>query len=247
MKLPDSVHVERRGLMTLYLSDGVGAPEVIDSLQKSGSMLKNGNKRVVRRVGNWVIKTTNFNKGVGPFKLTTNRARYRNGWLASLAMEAHGVAIPKTIAYVEYGFAGIILSSAFVFEFLEGCKPLPIFAKTVYEEDATKFFEDLNGALQKLTEARIYHHDLKPVNILTADGKTFYFIDFDDVVVGVEPLVEHRLRNHTQITAGVSRVCGEEELNTFLRMGVPDGEDADEWIKRVWQGVTRRRETGERY
>lgn len=251
MRLPNSVSVERRKLLTLYLGERVTADSVLAVLNEPGEVLKSCNKRYVRKVGKWVIKSSRFNFGFCPLKLTIRRQRYRNGWLASLAMDRLGIPVPRTIAYVEYRFLGIIWANAFIHEYIEESIHTLFYSKSLKEagdESAIEmFFLRLTHALEALTNARVFHRDLKPANILTADGETFYFIDLDEAIVNQDFEPDHRLRNHVQLANGFKSVWDRIRVEQFLRMGIPEGEDPDTWLQQVWNGVNACKRSGEKY
>lgn len=249
MKLDGSIRVERRGFATLYLSEGVHADDVLKALDTSGDILKDGDKRIVRKVGDWVIKTTRMNGGIGPLKMTVDRNRYRNGWIASREMERLGLKVPRTIAYVEYRLFGIIWGNAFIYEYLNGCLPGLVYSIDLKEKGdrpaTNAYFTHLADAVLSLANANVFHRDLKLNNVLTADGKTFYFIDLDEAQIGQPFKPEHRLRNHIQMANGLSRIWNKQEVTTFLHRTIPENEDNESWIARVWDGVEARRGTGE--
>lgn len=241
MKLPDSIRVERRGFQKLYLSEGVTAEEVLTALSAPGEMLKHGNKRNVRRVGDWVIKSALFNAGVGLLKLSVYRKRYRNGWRASIELTRRGISVPRTIAFVEQRFMGVIWGNSLIYEYMKDCIPTHIFAQSLKarggEAKIDAYFQGLSDALGKLAEANVFHRDLKPDNILTLDLNTFYFIDLDEILLDEPFRVEHRLRNHTQLANGFQHDWEKVRIDDFLRKTIPEGEDHDKWLAQVWDGV----------
>ncbi len=249
--LPDSIRTEGHGLRTLYLCEGIEADAVLEALQTPGEMLKDGDKRIVRKVGDWVIKESRFNKGVGPLKMTTNPQRYRNGWLSSLEMMRLGLPVPKTIAYVEHHLCGVIWRSTFIYEYIPEALPLNEYLHSL--NDAGKdqapepFFQGLAAALHQLAQARVLHRDLKPLNVLTANGKDFYFIDLDEAFLDHDFLPEHRLRNQVQLLDGMRTAWTREQYNDFLEASIPAGEEVESWKKRVWEIVDERADSGKFY
>ena len=243
----NSIRVERHGFATLHLCDGVQAEEVLTALSEPGESIKNGDKRIVRRVGNWTIKSTRTNMGIGPLKMTANRARYRNGWKSSLEMMRLGLRVPKTVAYVEFGMLGVIWGNALVYEYLDGCLSAPKFLKGLKQEEDSAaveaFFQHLGEAVVGLAEANVFHRDLKLDNVLTQDGETFFFIDLDEAHIGQTFQPEHRMRNHIQMANGLSRIWQRPDIDAFLKSTTPEGEDTEDWVKRVWKGVEIQRGT----
>lgn len=241
MTIPDSIRVERRGLQTLYLSEGVTADEILTSLAEPGEMLRHTKKRDVRRVGDWVLKSTLFDAGVSLLKLSVYRKRYRNGWRASIELTRRGLAVPRTIAFVERRFMGIIWGNSLIYEYMKECIPTDLFAQSLKElgDDAEidAYFQGLSNALLKLAEANVFHRDLKPDNILTADVNTFYFIDLDEILLDVPSRLEHRLRNHTQLANGFQHGWDKTRIDDFLRKTIPEGQDNEKWLTQVWDGV----------
>ena len=241
---------ERHGTMKLLLADDVNAQHVIRAMNSSGEMLKDGKKRIVRRVGDWVIKSTKFNAGVGPLKVTTNPKRYRNGWTVSLVMTQMEFNIPRPIAYVEHSIAGFIWRSSFIYEYLEDHVPALEFIqiKAAEGDGATidAFLTTLADALNALAKAHVYHRDLKLANILTKDGTSLYIVDLDEAHMNRPYVPEQRMRNHIQIAGGMRLFCRANQINQFLQQTLPPGENPDAWIDQVWKGIGNRRATRER-
>jgi len=242
--LPSSIRIEKHNGKTIYLCEGVEAQAVLNALDSSGEMLKDGDKRIVRKVGDWVIKESRFNKGVAPLKMTANPNRYRNGWLSSLEMMRLGLPIPKTIAYVEHRVAGIILSNAFIYEYIPDAVSLDEYTQSLSESEREAsyrdFFTQLAKALQQLAAARVVHRDLKPLNILTAEGKTFYFIDLDEAFCEIDLMPENRHRNLVQILDGMRKLWAREHYDVLIEAAMPDGESRESWKKHVWDEVDAR-------
>lgn len=249
--LPDSIHIESLGAKTIYLCEGISVEEVVSALNTPGEILKNGDKRIVRRVGGWVIKESRFHKGIGPLKMTTNPKRYRNGWLASLEMMEMGLPIPKSIAYVEQRVAGIIWKNFFIYEYIEDALPLINYTLKLNEAERENtykaFFSGLARTLNQLADARVLHRDLKPLNILTANGEDFYLIDLDEAFCNTDSLPEHRLRNQIQLLDGLRKLWTREHYDFFLEASLPAGEDLESWKKRVWEVVDARAISGKFY
>ena len=251
LSLPDSICVEQHGARTLYLCEGVEADAVLAALDTPGEILKDGDKRIVRKVGDWVIKESHFNKGVAPLKMTFNPKRYRNGWLSSLEMMRLGLAIPQTIAYVEHRRAGVIWQSTFIYEYIVDAIPLIDYTTSMDQarraEVHESFFSGLASALQQLADARVMHRDLKPLNILTANGEGFYVIDLDEAFCDTEFSTEHRMRNQVRLLDGMRDLWTREQYNFFLQVSIPPGEEVESWIKRVWEVVDAREASGKFY
>ena len=238
----NSVHIERHRSATLYLCDGVNAQDVLKALNTPGEMLRRSKKRDVRRVGDWVVKSTRMNQGIGPLKVTVNRNRYRNAWISSLAMEKKKLPVPKTIAYVEHQRFGIIWRSTFIFEYMKDCMHALDYVTTLKAQNdpiaIDEFLEHVAQALFLLEKADINHRDLKLCNLLTQDGKTFYFIDLDEAYINQPFKPEFRMRNHMQI-ANSLRTNGWEKgvINSFLQRTIPVAEDQTAWFLKVWKAI----------
>ena len=251
LALPDSIRTVKLRGKTLYLCEGVEAEAVLDALETPGEMLKDGDKRIVRKVGDWVIKESRFNKGAAPVKMTANRSRYRNGWLSSLEMMRLELPIPKTIAYVERRVAGVILSNAFIYAYIPDAVPLSDFAESLRESEREAchqaFYTALAKALQQLADARVMHRDLKPLNILTADGKHFYFIDLDEAFCDIEFQAAHRHRNLVQLLDGMRELWTREQYAVLIEAAMPAGESLESWKKQVLAEVDGRVASGKLY
>lgn len=250
MNTPDGIRVERVGFATVYLSAEVPAQELLHAIAEEGFLIKDGDKRRVRLVQKkWIVKSTQFNGGLSALKISVNRNRYRNGWLASLELARLGILVPKTVAYIEHRLFGVIWNSTLVYDFQDGQFSAIEYLRDLIaanNSDAIEVFSvHLAQALDALAAAKVCHHDLKLANILTSDGREFYFIDLDEAHTNQPFHAEHRLRNHIQIAGGMSTVWNEAGINAFLARGIPDGENPEEWIARVWAGVHARTRSGE--
>ena len=118
--MPESVHVVRQGLSRLYLCEGTNEQNAIDALESEGEVLKRTPKTITKRVGDWVVKSSRYNFGLGPLARTTLRARYRRGWQASLRLRQRGVDAPAPRAFIERGACGVIAGNTLITDYLHG-------------------------------------------------------------------------------------------------------------------------------
>ena len=238
--MPESVRVVRRSLSRLYLCEGTDEQDAIDALRSEGEVLKRTPKTITKRVGDWVVKSSRYNFGLGPLARTTLRARYRRGWQASLRLRQRGVDAPAPRAFIERGACGVIAGNTLITDYLHGYLGIEewLTSNPAYRGgDAVmdRFLESLADALTRLTDAGAVHSDLAGKNILTLDGTGFFFIDLDDVQLDVPYTIEMRARNHSQIWSSLRHFCGEDEIAPFLSKVLPQGHTLDEWTDAVRQ------------
>jgi Lipopolysaccharide kinase (Kdo/WaaP) family len=240
MNTDPPIQTLRRGRMRLQLFEETDPEKVIRALEKPGEVLQNTRKRAVRRVDDWVIKASRFNRGSGVVKHTFRRDRYRIGWRASVALFQRGVPVPRPRAFIEHGVFPIITGNTLISDYLHDCVDVKSWAEQHVEDERgpspADFFAGLGDAINAFHGAGAYHQDLKTDNILTPDGESFYFIDLDDVVLDRPCPDSIRLKNHVQLYYGFSEIFPEETLLDFVSSMKPQGIPAEQWHKDVLQG-----------
>jgi len=226
--------------MRLHLFEDTHPESVLQALQEQGEVLQNTRKRAVRRVNDWVIKSSRFNRGSGVVKHTFRRDRYRIGWRASVALFQRGVPVPRPRAFIEYGVFPIVFGNTLISDYLHDCADVKSWAEQhfAYDRgaDPAYFFARLSDAINAFHAAGAYHQDLKTDNILTPDGKNFYFIDLDDVVLDRPCPDSIRLKNHVQLYYGFSEIFPKEALLKFLTTMQPEGVSMESWHRDILQG-----------
>ncbi|MCH7909613.1 MAG: hypothetical protein IIB38_08355, partial [Candidatus Hydrogenedentes bacterium] len=233
----NQVQVIRRGLRTIYTLDGTDVDAVVDTMESGGEVLKSSHKSVTRRVGDWVVKTSRWNRGIGPLKHTFLRQRYRQAWNAARHLQAHGVPVATPLAFVETGALGIILGNTLVMDYLEGCcnieEYLPVLKQDAGDAGIENFLSRLAEALRGIERADAVQEDFTGANILTRNGEDVFFIDLDAVRLGVPYTDDIRALNHAQLWLSLSYSCSEEQIRPFLDALKPSTCSLDEWMEIV--------------
>lgn len=236
----------RRGGMVITCVPGIDAGIVAEVLRENGEILKVSKKSVTRHVGDWVIKESRSEHGLGVVKHTVARSRYRAGWRAAQHLAARGVPIPAPIAFIEWRIAGIIIRNAFICEYLRGAFNVEHHAKALHEagappQEIAVFLARIADAVNSLNASGAYHADLSGKNVFTKGGEEFFFIDLDGVQVGATYTEARRFKNHVQLYDSFCDIFGEDLLGPFLARMLPDGQDAREWTAQVRAGQRERR------
>lgn len=250
--------MRRVGGRTIWLREGVEPEAVLEALEAPGDVLKESSKSLTRRVGDWVVKVSRFEGGLGVLKHTLFRNRYRQAWRAANHLKDRGVRVPSPIAYVERGWLGVIVGNAYVSEYLDGYVNVERFAAGMAGEmpplgpprirgggapDAQAFFSGLARAVNALNASGAYHADLSGKNIFTRNGTSFCFLDLDGVVLGKPYTEARRMKNHVQLYDSFCDVYDETVLGPFVSQMLPADIDASEWLVRVKAGQRVRRAT----
>src|SRR5690606_22863464 len=194
---------ERVGALRLWRREDTPREAVLAALQTPGEPLKVSGKSRTRRVGPWVVKES----VAGPravLKHTLRRARYRQGWEAARHLAAAGIGVPTPRAFVEWTWGGIVFGNALILDYLEGFVNVEEHARRLARGGADAaaigaFLAGLAASVNRLTASGACHTDLSGKNIFTLDGRDFYFIDLDGVVLGRTYGDAPRLRNHVQL------------------------------------------------
>lgn len=232
------VTIERCGGVTLYRRSDAEPDLILNALDTNGEVMKRSRKSEIRRVGDWVVKTSRGPAVAEAFKHTFRRSKYRRGWSAALHLERHGVSIARPIAFVERGAFGIILGNAMVSEYLDGCQDVEHYADEVIvpnnnSDEAVGYLLRVANAVNALCGSGAYHMDLAGKNILTRDGQAFYFVDLEGVRLGEAYTDERRMSNHVQLYDSFCDRWGDDVLQPFIARMLPNTEDLDSWMARV--------------
>ncbi len=231
---------------TFWLSDGIELERVLAAVASPGVTLKESSKSLTRRVGDWVIKSSRFEGGLGILKHTLLRERYRRAWRAANHLLFHGVKVPSPIAYIEHGRFGLITGNVFVSEYLNGFINVEQYAAALHRETANEalvadFLLGLAEAVNALCRTGAFHADLSGKNIFTQDGQSFCFIDLDGVILGQSYTRERRMKNHVQLYDSFCDLYDETLLGPFIKAMVSDDEDGETWLRAVQRGQQQRR------
>jgi serine/threonine protein kinase len=219
---------------------------ILDIISDQGATLKASPKYITRRVDGFVVKASRGNGLRSLVNGTVRRNRYRRGWMAGLYLEEQGVSVPRVHALVEIRHSGFITASYLVMDHLDGASNVERFAADMVQEGATteqirSFLRDLAYAIDKLCKTGVFHRDLSGKNILTREGKEFFFIDLESVFPVTRYTRSMRYKNHVQLYDSFCDFVGHDLLQVFLSQLLPENEDYAMWSKMVRQGQVARR------
>lgn len=240
------VRTVRRGLCVAQIVPEVTDDVLWDAVYAAGEVLKESRKSVVRRVDNWVIKQSRPSFLFGLARHTFRRERYRRGWNAARHLQSCGVLVPKPIAYIEKGFAGLVTANAFVSEYLQGWRNVEQCVRALVHGGAGPdpihmVLERLADAVNALVMAGAYHDDLSGKNILTRDGRAFCFIDLDAVDLNAEYTDARRKRNLVQLYDSFCDELSDVFLAPFIARMLESRHDPRVWLPAIRQGQAERR------
>lgn len=231
------ITVERVGALTVHVRDGVDPKALVGALGDEGAVLKSSRKSRTTRVGEWVVKSSVPGAWV-TCKQSVQRERCRQAWNAALHLERTGVSVAKPLAYVERQWFGLLSQYWFVSEYLDGCVDVEAYADSMIERDGAGeelavYLGRLAGAVDVLCGCGAYHNDLAGKNILTCDGKTFYFIDLDGIVIGRTYTDALRMKNHVQLYDSFLDRLDDVYLVPFVRTLYGEDGGFEAWMEEV--------------
>lgn len=233
------------GVLVHHRGD-IGCQRILEIISAEGDVLKASPKYITRRVDAYVVKASSGGPLHGWMNGIVRRKRYRRGWMAGLYLEQEGVKVPRVHALAEtkrWGFTG---ASCLVMDFLEGTTNVERFAADRVQDGATPeelrgFFRGLAQSITSLRQARVFHRDLSGKNILTRDGKEFFFIDLESVYPAERYTRKMHFKNHVQLYDSFCDFVGDDVLDVFLFELLPENEDYARWSKIVRRGQAARR------
>ena len=244
VRLDDFETDRRLTRLVCYRKDEQSA-SVEQALSSPGEIIKRSQKSETRRVGPWIVKAS-LPSWVNVFKHTFQRARYRRAWFAAQHLERNGIGVPRTIAYIERRFLGLIFGNALISEELQDARNVEAFTLALIrggagEHTFHEFLGALGSAVNALNDTGAYHADLSGKNIYTRDGTQFWFIDLDDVTLDEPYDEERRLKNHAQLYDSFCDALGDPLLVPFVQAMLPPQIDPRVWMPRVRQAQSARR------
>ncbi|HOF39855.1 MAG TPA: lipopolysaccharide kinase InaA family protein [Candidatus Hydrogenedentes bacterium] len=224
----------------------VPCARLLELIAAEGDTLQISPTTITRRVGQYVVKACSREPVLGVLKRTLRRERYRRGWVAGLYLEQLGIGAPRVDGLVEQGRWGIIRASYLIMEYLEGANNVErCMAEMVQdgapEERLRTFLHDLAQTVNALRDAGAYHRDLSGKNIFTRNGEKFYFIDLDSIVPVKRYSRGMLYANHVQLYDSFCDFLGDDLLDSFIALMLPDEEDYATWVKQVRRGQAERR------
>ncbi len=231
----------------VYLRQGADAVDIQAAVESPGEILKESPKSLTKRVGKLVVKQTRAPGAAGAIRLTLRRKKRIQPWHAAVYLEGQGVGIAKPHAFTERRVSGLTTEFSMVTEFLEGCINVEEYARGLASRGAEPseiedFLKALAKSIDGLARTGAYHGDLSGKNVFTADGRIFFFIDLDGVVLNHPYGREARLKNHIQLYDSFCDLWDDEILGAFIGHMVPEGEALDRWLREVREGQRKRRE-----
>ncbi|NUM52629.1 MAG: hypothetical protein HUU46_03195 [Candidatus Hydrogenedentes bacterium] len=235
----DSVVFERTGRMRVWRRVDVPLAAVRDVVNQPGEILKRNEKSCTKRVGAFVIKSSEGPIIVQLIKHTAQRARYRRGWRAALFLADHGIPAARPVAHVEWGSAGLIWRHATITEYIGGCRDVEHYYDELVRRGGApdvlnEYLKRIADAVNALTATGAIHTDLAGKNILTPDGEKFFFIDLDGIVLGEDLDESRRFQLHVQLYDSFIDRCGDDDLAPFVRAMLPGNDTPfDVWFARV--------------
>ena len=203
-----------------------------------GEVLKASRKSETRQVGEWVVKRSCARGMAALCRHTFCRERYRLGWVAAHHLQRQGVAVADPWAYVEWGRFGLIWGNAFVSAFLDGTQDVEHYADAMVTRgwkpgDVHAYLGGLAEAVNRLCASGAYHTDLAGKNILTRDGREFYFIDLEGVVIGRPYTRELRMETHVQLYDSFCDRFDDTYLEPFIAQMLPEPGVLSDWMNEV--------------
>jgi len=237
----------RKGLRVYYFHADCTPEECQDLLDQPGENLKSLDKSSVKKVGEWVIKSSGTPQPLRTIKHTFQRARYRRAWIAAHHLLKHGVSVPRPLAFIETDVVGIICGHQMISAHLSAHRNVEDYMRSMVEQGGggdtiTLFLERLADAINRITDSGAYHADLSGKNIFTANGNNFVFIDLDAVELGVEYTDELRMKNHVQLYDSFCDMLRDTLLTPFIARLLTEKQDLRVWMPKVRKGQAERRE-----
>jgi tRNA A-37 threonylcarbamoyl transferase component Bud32 len=244
--LGEDVTVERRERVTVYRRSDISGEEVLHALDRPGELIKASPRTETRRVGAWIVKRSRPGGFLTAIKLTLLRWQCRKAWVAGRYLERRGVEVPRVLAYIERGAAGIMTQYALVSEFLDGYVDVERYADDLIQSHASprrvaNYLAELAEAVNRLCSYQAFHRDLAGKNVLTRDGRAFYFVDLDAVAIKRTYGDRERLKNHVQLYDSFCDRWGDDVLEPFIALMLPDPAQVRRWMEAVRTEQRRRR------
>ena len=246
--MPDaSFLTARSGALRIIHSADVSLDAIRSLLAEPGITLKRNKKSHTRRVGEYVIKSSEGPLPIELVRHTFDRNRYRRAWNAANHLARHGICAPLAVAHIEWSIAGVIWRHATITRFIDRCEDVEHFYDKHLRDKANasiqaEYLNRLAIAVNDFFSAGAIHTDLAGKNILTEDGMTFHFIDLDGVLLNAALDESRQLQLHVQLYDSFIDRCSDELLAPFIASLQPRAHrDFDSWIARVKAAQVERR------
>lgn len=223
---------------TAWMRDDVTTEQLQQMLGHEQEVLKETDKSKVSRLGHWIIKRRKASGGSTALASLARRDMLRTPWRANHYLRQKGVPVPEPLAYVEYGYGGVVTSTACLFQYLDQCKDVEHFLFDFIQQGAdvaaiAAFLSKLAQTMNLLEKSSAWHGDLSGKNIYTGDGKRFYLIDLEAVELKVPYTEERRMKNHVQLYDSFCDALTDTLLFPFIKEMTPDSIDLRIWMPEV--------------
>lgn len=230
-----NLRIERHGPHVLHLTPETDSKEILEALSQEGRILKKSPKRLVRHAGPYVLKSRRDTWFLGILRHTFLRSTYRRGWDVALRLHEAGAGVPAPRALVEKRWNGLITGYVLVSDYVPDLVSFWEFwsalgADQASEQEIRASLEALRDALQEVLDAGVYLKDLSRSNILTKDGRDFYFVDLDDAELDIAYTRKRRMRNHFHLYQQFRRLWPRTMIAPFIRDLLPESEPPDPWV-----------------
>ncbi len=230
-----NLRIEHHGPHLLHLTPETDSAEILSLLDQDGTILKQTQKRLVRHVGAYVLKSRCDTGVVGTLRHTFLRGTYRRGWDVALRLHEAGINVPKPRALYETRWNGLITGNVFISDYVPNLIPFwgSEFAPVEGEVATAQIqasLKALSDAVKEVLDAGVYLRDLSRSNILTKSGSDFYFVDLDDAELDVTYTRKRRMRNHFHLYRQFRMLWPRTTIEPFIRDLLPESEPPETWI-----------------
>ncbi|HOJ32134.1 MAG TPA: lipopolysaccharide kinase InaA family protein [Candidatus Hydrogenedentes bacterium] len=204
----------------------ISVKDILAAIKEQGHVLKISPKWQVTRYKDWVLKTSNE---AGVFTMVRRSMSRKNAvdiCHVSQYMRKRNLPCPEIYAVVEWRLLGMVRRECVISQYLPNSVSVEQYIRDIIKTPApenglTQFFQELGNVLRQLLASDVYHSDLSGKNILTADGKNFFFIDLEAVNVRARYTKRKVLKNAVQVYDSFCDMVSDEVLEPFLYSFLP--------------------------
>lgn len=230
-----NIRSERHGPHILHLTPETDAREILEVLDQDGRILKKSRKRLVRHVGPYVLKSRRDAPFLGTLRHTFLGDTYRRGWHVALRLHEAGAGVPTPRALLEKRWHGLITGNVLVSDYVPNLKSLGDYGFALVsgqapQQEIEAFLDALRDAYKQVLNAGVYLKDLSRTNILTKDGRNFYFVDLDDAELDVAYTRKRRMRNHLHLYRQLRLFWPRTTIASFIQGLLPENEPLEPWV-----------------
>lgn len=230
-----NIRTEHHGSYTLHLTPETDAKEILEALDHEGRILKKSRKRLVRHAGRYVFKSRRDASFLGALRHTFRSDACRRGWHVALRLYEAGVGVPTPRALLEKRWNGLITGNILVSDYVPDLKSFGDYVSALVSDQAPQqetqaFLDALRDAYKQVLNARVYLRDLSSTNVLTKDGRNFYFVDLDDAELDVAYTRKRRMRNHVHLYRQLRLFWPRTMIASFIEGLLPENEPLEAWV-----------------